>query len=60
MSIPADRIRLKRAYEPAAPEDGTRVLVEALTPRGVEGGGRARGLAEGRRPEPRLAQMGRK
>lgn len=28
-------IRLKRAYEPASPDDGTRVLVERLWPRGV-------------------------
>jgi uncharacterized protein YeaO (DUF488 family) len=28
-------IKLKRVYEPAAPEDGTRVLVERLWPRGV-------------------------
>lgn len=28
-------IRLKRAYEPAAPGDGHRVLVERLWPRGV-------------------------
>jgi uncharacterized protein YeaO (DUF488 family) len=28
-------IRLKRAYEPPAPEDGTRVLVERLWPRGL-------------------------
>jgi uncharacterized protein YeaO (DUF488 family) len=28
-------IRLKRAYEPAAPDDGLRVLVERLWPRGV-------------------------
>ena len=28
-------IRLKRAYEPAAPEDGTRLLVERLWPRGL-------------------------
>lgn len=28
-------IRLKRAYEPAAPSDGRRVLVERLWPRGV-------------------------
>ena len=28
-------IRLKRAYETAEPEDGTRVLVERLWPRGV-------------------------
>jgi uncharacterized protein YeaO (DUF488 family) len=35
MSVDADRVRLKRAYEPASPEDGTRVLVERLWPRGV-------------------------
>jgi uncharacterized protein YeaO (DUF488 family) len=28
-------IRLKRAYEPASPSDGRRVLVERLWPRGV-------------------------
>jgi uncharacterized protein YeaO (DUF488 family) len=28
-------IRLKRAYEPATADDGTRVLVERLWPRGV-------------------------
>jgi uncharacterized protein YeaO (DUF488 family) len=32
---PAGVIRLKRAYEPAAPRDGHRVLVERLWPRGV-------------------------
>ena len=34
-SIPARRIRLKRAYRPAAPTDGLRVLVDRLWPRGV-------------------------
>jgi uncharacterized protein YeaO (DUF488 family) len=28
-------VRLKRAYEPASPADGTRVLVDRLWPRGV-------------------------
>lgn len=28
-------IRLKRVYDPAAPEDGARVLVDRLWPRGV-------------------------
>lgn len=28
-------IRLKRAYEPASPEDGVRVLVDRLWPRGL-------------------------
>lgn len=31
----AGNIRLKRAYEPAARDDGTRVLVDRLWPRGV-------------------------
>ena len=33
--IAADRIRLKRAYEPPAPGDGLRILVDRLWPRGV-------------------------
>ena len=32
-------IGLKRAYEPAAPGDGRRVLVERLWPRGLSGVG---------------------
>jgi uncharacterized protein YeaO (DUF488 family) len=28
-------VRLKRAYEPASPEDGYRVLIDRLWPRGV-------------------------
>jgi uncharacterized protein YeaO (DUF488 family) len=32
---PAANVRLKRAYEPAKPEDGRRVLVDRLWPRGV-------------------------
>ncbi|HKU08199.1 MAG TPA: DUF488 domain-containing protein [Bradyrhizobium sp.] len=31
----ADRVRLKRAYEPPASVDGTRVLIDRLWPRGV-------------------------
>lgn len=34
-SIPASHLRLKRAYEPAEPDDGTRILVDRLWPRGV-------------------------
>jgi uncharacterized protein YeaO (DUF488 family) len=34
-SKPRRAIRLKRAYEEAAPEDGQRFLVERLWPRGV-------------------------
>jgi uncharacterized protein YeaO (DUF488 family) len=39
--VPADRVRLKRVYEPAAADDGTRVLVERLWPRGVRKAGAA-------------------
>jgi uncharacterized protein YeaO (DUF488 family) len=38
MMISEAKIRLKRAYEPAEPTDGTRVLVERLWPRGVTKG----------------------
>ena len=31
----ADHVRLKRAYEPPAADDGTRILVDRLWPRGV-------------------------
>lgn len=31
-----DRIKLKRVYDPASKEDGTRLLVERLWPRGVK------------------------
>lgn len=30
-----DDVRLKRAYEPASADDGTRILVDRLWPRGV-------------------------
>lgn len=33
--IVADSVRLKRAYEPATPDDGERILVDRLWPRGV-------------------------
>jgi uncharacterized protein YeaO (DUF488 family) len=33
--IPAEYVRLKRAYEAASAEDGTRILVDRLWPRGV-------------------------
>ena len=29
-------IRIKRVYEPAEPEDGSRILVDRLWPRGIE------------------------
>lgn len=34
-TIPASHLRLKRAYEPAGPDDGVRILVDRLWPRGV-------------------------
>ncbi len=34
-NIPAVHVKLKRAYEPADPSGGTRVLVDRLWPRGV-------------------------
>jgi uncharacterized protein YeaO (DUF488 family) len=33
--IPAGHIKLKRTYDAAAPDDGTRILVDRLWPRGV-------------------------
>jgi uncharacterized protein YeaO (DUF488 family) len=35
-AISADHIRLKRAYEAPAPDDGTRILIDRLWPRGVK------------------------
>jgi len=35
MKIRAAEVRLKRAYQPPAADDGTRVLVDRLWPRGV-------------------------
>ena len=34
--ITADHVRLKRAYESAAADDGTRILIDRLWPRGVK------------------------
>jgi uncharacterized protein YeaO (DUF488 family) len=35
-AISAESIKLKRAYEPPEPGDGTRILVDRLWPRGVK------------------------
>ncbi|MCQ6473428.1 DUF488 domain-containing protein, partial [Vibrio parahaemolyticus] len=35
MSTGAANIRIKRAYEPAEADDGTRILVDRLWPRGI-------------------------
>jgi uncharacterized protein YeaO (DUF488 family) len=34
-TVPVSHIRLKRVYEPPSPEDGVRVLVDRLWPRGL-------------------------
>ena len=34
-AIPASHLRLKRAYEPAEADDGVRILIDRLWPRGV-------------------------
>lgn len=34
-TFPPANLQLKRAYDPAAPSDGTRILVDRLWPRGV-------------------------
>ena len=34
--ITADSVKLKRAYEPSASDDGTRILIDRLWPYGVE------------------------
>ncbi len=34
--LSAKRVKLKRAYEPAGADDGTRILVDRLWPRGVK------------------------
>lgn len=33
--FPASHLRLKRAYDPATPDDGMRILVDRLWPRGI-------------------------
>ena len=34
--IRTDNVKLKRAYEPPAHDDGTRVLIDRLWPRGLK------------------------
>jgi len=34
--VPASHVQIKRAYEPPGPEDGTRILIDRLWPRGVK------------------------
>jgi uncharacterized protein YeaO (DUF488 family) len=33
--VPVDNVKLKRAYEPPAADDGMRILVDRLWPRGI-------------------------
>jgi uncharacterized protein YeaO (DUF488 family) len=35
-NIMTDHIKLKRAYEPPGSDDGTRILIDRLWPRGVK------------------------
>lgn len=39
--IPSSHIRLKRAYEPASADDGVRILMDRLWPRGISKEGAA-------------------
>jgi uncharacterized protein YeaO (DUF488 family) len=34
--IAGDHIKLKRAYDPPASDDGTRILIDRLWPRGIK------------------------
>ena len=52
-----DAVFLKRAYEPPAPQDGRRFLVERLWPRGVRKAGlRLHGWLKDVAPSPALRQ----
>mgnify|MGYP003694558053 CR=1 FL=1 len=54
----AAAVRIKRIYEPASPEDGARLLVDRVWPRGItKGGGCVDDVDQGGRAEHRLAQM---
>lgn len=35
-AVPSKNVFIKRAYEPAAPEDGARILIDRLWPRGIK------------------------
>lgn len=35
MTVPAAHVRLRRAYDPPQPQDGLRILVDRLWPRGL-------------------------
>jgi uncharacterized protein YeaO (DUF488 family) len=35
VAIPAENVRIKRAYEPSSSGDGTRILIDRLWPRGI-------------------------
>jgi len=51
-------IRLKRAYDPASPDDGYRILVERLWPRGITKDKAVLDLwLKGNRPQPGVTQV---
>jgi hypothetical protein len=55
--IRADNVKLKRAYEAAAVEDGTRIPVDRLWPRGVSKKDAALSWDERDRTQHRAPQM---
>jgi antitoxin (DNA-binding transcriptional repressor) of toxin-antitoxin stability system len=56
--FPAGKLQVKRAYEPPAPEDGVRILVDRLWPRGLSKQKAAVDRwMKGHRAERRLTQM---
>ena len=56
--ITADHVKLKRAYEPAATDDGTRILIDRLWPRrGQESGRGHRSIGQGYRAQHGVAEM---
>ena len=55
--VSAANIKLKRAYEPPSAEDGTRVLVDRLWPRGVSKQKASLDRFEGDRAIHRTPQM---
>ena len=56
--ITADHVKLKRAYEPAAADDGTRILIDRLWPRGdQESRRRDRSMGQGYRAQHGVTKM---
>ena len=56
--VPAGNVKLKRAYESPAPEDGMRILVDRLWPRGTLEASRSyRSMDEGHLAEYQTPQV---